>query len=186
MPAATGFLGGVGAPPQPGVQNRGGRPPFKMPRQPRSAARTAAFMPAPTYGNPRSEWPLPCPPWLAAAGLVPAVAACAIAQSQLAGGAGGQHKASEARASNLRQLELFFNTIVAGEVREKTLASLDPAKQSVWSALVTEPADRIVLKNRYSALIPGSSALERAKNKRCYANTLRPRSRMLLKVMKGG
>ena len=25
-----------------------------------------------------------------------------------------------------------------------------------------------------------------AKNKRCYANTLRPRSRMLLKVMKGG
>ena len=49
----------------------------------------------------------------------------------------------------------------AGEVREKTLASLDPAKQIVWSALVTEPADRIVLKNRYSALIPGSSALER-------------------------
>jgi ureidoacrylate peracid hydrolase len=57
--------------------------------------------------------------------------------------------------------EPFFNTIVAGEVREKTLASLDPAKQSVWNALVTEPADRIVLKNRYSALIPGSSALER-------------------------
>ena len=27
---------------------------------------------------------------------------------------------------------------------------------------------------------------EIAKNKRCYANTLRPRSRMLLKVMKGG
>ena len=25
-----------------------------------------------------------------------------------------------------------------------------------------------------------------AKNKRCYANTLRPRSKMLLKVMKGG
>ena len=25
-----------------------------------------------------------------------------------------------------------------------------------------------------------------AKNKRCYANNLRPRSRMLLKVMKGG
>ena len=25
-----------------------------------------------------------------------------------------------------------------------------------------------------------------AKNKRCYANTLRPRSRILLKVMKGG
>ena len=57
--------------------------------------------------------------------------------------------------------ELFFNTIVADEVREKTMESLIPAKQSVWSGLVTNPADKTVLKNRYSALIPGSSPLER-------------------------
>jgi ureidoacrylate peracid hydrolase len=57
--------------------------------------------------------------------------------------------------------ELFFNTIVADDVREKTLESLTAARQSVWEALVTGPADRTVLKNRYSALIPGSSALER-------------------------
>jgi ureidoacrylate peracid hydrolase len=57
--------------------------------------------------------------------------------------------------------ELFFNTIVADDVREKTLDSLTAAKQTVWSALTTAPSDQIVLKNRYSALIPGSSPLER-------------------------
>jgi ureidoacrylate peracid hydrolase len=57
--------------------------------------------------------------------------------------------------------ELFFNIIVADDVREKTLESLTAAKQSVWEALVTGPADWTVLKNRYSAFIPGSSALER-------------------------
>ena len=57
--------------------------------------------------------------------------------------------------------ELFFNTIVADEVRDKMLDSLTAANQRVWEALVTEPADRTVLKNRYSAFIPGSSALER-------------------------
>ena len=57
--------------------------------------------------------------------------------------------------------ELFFNTIVADEVRDKTLDGLAAANQRVWEALVTEPADRTVLKNRYSAFIPGSSTLER-------------------------
>jgi ureidoacrylate peracid hydrolase len=57
--------------------------------------------------------------------------------------------------------ELFFNTIVAEDVREKTLESLTAAKQSVWEGLVTAPADRTVLKNRYSAFIQGSSVLER-------------------------
>jgi ureidoacrylate peracid hydrolase len=57
--------------------------------------------------------------------------------------------------------ELFFDAIVADEVREKTLESLAADKQSVWESLVTEPGDRTVLKNRYSALIPGSSPLER-------------------------
>jgi ureidoacrylate peracid hydrolase len=57
--------------------------------------------------------------------------------------------------------ELFFNTMVADEVRERTIESLVPAKQSVWDGLLISPADRTVLKNRYSALIPGSSPLER-------------------------
>jgi ureidoacrylate peracid hydrolase len=57
--------------------------------------------------------------------------------------------------------ELFFNTIVADEVKQKTLESLAAEKQSVWSGLVTAASDRTVLKNRYSALIPGASALER-------------------------
>ena len=46
-------------------------------------------------------------------------------------------------------------TIVADAVREKTLQSLAAEKQEVWSGLSTSPADRMVLKNRYSALIQG-------------------------------
>ena len=57
--------------------------------------------------------------------------------------------------------ELFFNHVVADEVREKTLASLAPERQRVWSGLVMGPRDRTVTKNRYSALIAGSSSLER-------------------------
>jgi ureidoacrylate peracid hydrolase len=57
--------------------------------------------------------------------------------------------------------ELFFNSFVADEVRERTLESLASDKQSVWTGLVTAPSDQTVLKNRYSALIPGSSSLER-------------------------
>jgi len=57
--------------------------------------------------------------------------------------------------------ELFFNTIVADEVRERTLESLAADKQTVWTELLTAPTDQTVLKNRYSALIPGSSSLER-------------------------
>jgi ureidoacrylate peracid hydrolase len=65
------------------------------------------------------------------------------------------------RVGDKSDWELFFDTIVADEVREKTMESLIPAKQSVWDGLLTSPADRMVLKNRYSALIPGSSPLER-------------------------
>ena len=67
--------------------------------------------------------------------------------------------------------ELFFNTIVAEAVRDKTLDSLAAVKQTVWTGLVTAPADHTVLKNRYSAFIAGSSALERLLrgNKRVYA-----------------
>ena len=57
--------------------------------------------------------------------------------------------------------ELFFNFVVADEVREKTLQSLAPGRQQVWSGLTVDVSDTTVIKNRYSALIPGSSSLER-------------------------
>jgi ureidoacrylate peracid hydrolase len=57
--------------------------------------------------------------------------------------------------------ELFFNYIVADDVREKTKQSLAPGRQQVWSGLTVDAADTKVVKNRYSALIPGSSGLER-------------------------
>lgn len=57
--------------------------------------------------------------------------------------------------------ELFFNHIVADDVRAKTLESLAPGKQKVWSGLQMDRDDIQIVKNRYSALIAGSSGLER-------------------------
>ena len=57
--------------------------------------------------------------------------------------------------------ELFFDYVVANEVRERTIDSLLPGKQKVWPGLQTDPGDLTVVKIRYSALISGSSALER-------------------------
>ena len=56
--------------------------------------------------------------------------------------------------------ELFFNHVVADDVRGRTIKSLMPDKQRVWPELVTCPEDVILLKNRYSAFISGSSSLE--------------------------
>jgi ureidoacrylate peracid hydrolase len=56
--------------------------------------------------------------------------------------------------------ELFFDHVVSGEVRERTLQSLWPGRQSVWRELEQSPDDLTLLKNRYSALIAGSSTLE--------------------------
>ena len=57
--------------------------------------------------------------------------------------------------------EMFFNFIVANEVREKTLELLAPGHQQVWSGLTVDDGDTTIIKNRYSALIAGSSGLER-------------------------
>ena len=57
--------------------------------------------------------------------------------------------------------ELFFNHVVADEVRQRSLESLTPGQQKVWSGLETDPRDIQIVKNRYSALISGSSSLER-------------------------
>lgn len=57
--------------------------------------------------------------------------------------------------------ELFFNHVVADEVRQRTIDSLAPGRQAVWKDLHTHSTDITLVKNRYSALVPGSSSLER-------------------------
>ncbi len=56
---------------------------------------------------------------------------------------------------------LFFDHVVADEVRARTIESLSPGRQKVWRDLAQDERDLVVLKNRYSALISGSSNLER-------------------------
>jgi ureidoacrylate peracid hydrolase len=68
---------------------------------------------------------------------------------------------ANAQVAGKSDWELFFNYIVADGVRDKTLENLAAAKQEVWSELTVAPDDHTVLKNRYSALIAGSSQLER-------------------------
>jgi ureidoacrylate peracid hydrolase len=65
------------------------------------------------------------------------------------------------QSSGRSDWELFFNYIVADEVRAKTLESLAPGHQQIWSGLTVGVADITIIKNRYSALIAGSSGLER-------------------------
>jgi ureidoacrylate peracid hydrolase len=59
--------------------------------------------------------------------------------------------------------DMFFSNFVAEEVRERTIASLAPGGegQRLWPALERDERDIHLIKNRYSALIPGSSQLER-------------------------
>ena len=57
--------------------------------------------------------------------------------------------------------ELFFNNVVSDEVRLRTIESLAPGKQRVWKDLQVDESDITLTKNRYSALIPGASSLER-------------------------
>jgi ureidoacrylate peracid hydrolase len=57
----------------------------------------------------------------------------------------------------------FFDVFVADDIRQRTIESMHPSGQGqkIWSELETEPDDIFVVKNRYSALISGSSQLER-------------------------
>lgn len=57
--------------------------------------------------------------------------------------------------------DLFYNHVVSGEVRARTLESNSPANQAVYSELNTDDSDITLIKNRYSALTAGSSSLER-------------------------
>lgn len=57
----------------------------------------------------------------------------------------------------------FFDHFVAEGVREKTIESLAPGSPDtlLWEGLYVHGDDLHIFKNRYSALIPGSSSLER-------------------------
>lgn len=57
----------------------------------------------------------------------------------------------------------FFDNFVADDVRQRTIASLSPGGegQKIWPELDVHPDDVQIFKNRYSALIAGSSNLER-------------------------
>lgn len=68
---------------------------------------------------------------------------------------------------NASDWDLFFDHVVADpEVRRRTIASLEPGRQTVWAALETAPQDVTLIKNRYSAFSPGASELERTLRER--------------------
>jgi ureidoacrylate peracid hydrolase len=81
---------------------------------------------------------------------------------------------ANAHNSKASDWEMFFNHFVADEVREKTIASLSPNGdgQRVWRDLEVGDDDLQLIKNRYSALIPGSSQLERVLRSRGIRNIL--------------
>ena len=56
----------------------------------------------------------------------------------------------------------FFDHFVTDEARERTMAGLAPNAdgQALWPELDVGDDDTVLFKNRYSALIPGSSSLE--------------------------
>lgn len=58
---------------------------------------------------------------------------------------------------------IFFDNFVADDVRRRTIESLSPGGegQRIWPELHVTAEDLKIFKNRYSALIPGSSSLER-------------------------
>ena len=61
------------------------------------------------------------------------------------------------RAGSRSDWDMFFEHVVAAEVRARTIESLAPGRQQVWRGLEQDPDDLVVFKNRYSALISGSS-----------------------------
>jgi ureidoacrylate peracid hydrolase len=65
---------------------------------------------------------------------------------------------ANARRGSATDWDLFFNYVVADEVRERTIESLAPGRQRVWNDLVTAPQDLTIIKNRYSAFIAWSAS----------------------------
>ncbi len=57
----------------------------------------------------------------------------------------------------------FFDHFVSDDIRSRTIESLSPdgSGQAIWHELEVDEKDIRISKNRYSALVPGSSHLER-------------------------
>lgn len=70
--------------------------------------------------------------------------------------------------------EMFFDYFVSADIRQETIESLSPEGngQKVWRDLKVEDDDLHVVKNRYSAFIPGSSSLEQTLRSRGITNLL--------------
>ena len=68
----------------------------------------------------------------------------------------------------------FFKYFVADDLREKTLVSLKPGNPDtlLWHTFETDADDISLFKNRYSALIQGSSDLQKVLNDRGIRNLL--------------
>lgn len=68
----------------------------------------------------------------------------------------------------------FFDRFVADDVRARTVESLAPGGPDtlLWTEMAAAPGDLHLFKNRYSALIHGSSALERTLRSRGITNIL--------------
>ena len=68
----------------------------------------------------------------------------------------------------------FFDYFVADDLREKTLVSLKPGNPDtlLWHTFETDADDIFLFKNRYSALIQGSSDLQKVLNDRGIQNLL--------------
>ena len=68
----------------------------------------------------------------------------------------------------------FFNYFVADDLREKTLVSLKPGNPDtlLWHTFETDADDIFLFKNRYSALIQGSSDLQKVLDDRGIQNLL--------------
>ncbi len=81
---------------------------------------------------------------------------------------------ANAHNSSASDWDMFFNYFVSADVRQDTIESLSPDGdgQKVWRDLKVDADDLHVIKNRYSALIPGSSSLERMLRSRGITNLL--------------
>ena len=68
----------------------------------------------------------------------------------------------------------FFDYFVADDLQEKTLVSLKPGNPDtlLWHTFETDADDIFLFKNRYSALIQGSSDLQKVLNDRGLQNLL--------------
>ncbi len=98
----------------------------------------------------------------AARGIVPAINRLARAMRSLGGSVVWVMHANDSR-DGASDWPGFFDRFVAADKRSHTMDGLSPNApgQQLWSAIEADPSDLRLFKNRYSALIAGSSQLER-------------------------